>query len=257
MLCELRIPFTSERGLSYGWSSSSVLHGILMQQLPTEDASLLHEQGLRPFHQTVMRSGDSFEWVISALDQDTCKLLEPLRSLREVYSKQKDDTLHFGEPVQRVLSYDELFKRHYIRTEPSRFASLEFLSPTAFKSAGSYVNLPSPRLILSGLAKRYDMTCHVHETEYERLLETISEQVEISSFKLRSTNFSVEGVRIPAFMGALTLRISGNQTFRSYVHMLCDYAGFSGIGIKTALGMGHIRYTVPEFPAERRDTRNG
>lgn len=101
------------------------------------------------------------------------------------------------------------------------------------------------------------MTCRVHETQYEQLLETIGEQVEISSYRLHSTLFSLEGVRIPAFMGTVTLRLFGNQTFRSYIHMLCDYANYSGIGIKTALGMGHVRYSVPELLAERRDTRHG
>lgn len=160
MLCEIRIPFTSERGLRYGWASASVMHGILMQQLDCETASLLHEQGMRPFHQTVLRSGDAMEWVVSALDAETCQtLIEPLRSLRQAYAEQKEDTLHFGKPAERTLSYDALFTKHYIQSDPSRLLMLEFLSPTAFKSAGSYVNMPTPRLILSGLAKRYDMPC--------------------------------------------------------------------------------------------------
>ncbi|MBR1529100.1 MAG: CRISPR system precrRNA processing endoribonuclease RAMP protein Cas6 [Oscillospiraceae bacterium] len=252
MLCQINIPLRSGQNLRYGWSSASVLHGVLMEIISPEYACRMHEQGSRPFHQAVLRSENTDIWSVSALEEEACQeILLPLRKLSAVQVHQKQDILYLEDPSVRQTDYDELLKQHYIYQEPSRLVTLEFQTPTAFKSAGNYVNMPTPRLILSGLAKRYDMTCQVHETMYEQLFEEIEQRVTISSYRLQSSYFSLEGIRIPAFTGSVTMYIAGNATFRSYVNMLCEYAVYSGIGIKTALGMGHVSFRQ----TERRNVR--
>lgn len=140
------------------------------------------------------------------------------------------------------ISYQQLFAKHYINMSPNRFVSFDFLSPTAFKSNGTYINIPTPRLIFSGLAKRYDGTCQIHDALYEALFSEIEQNITIFSYYLRSTVFHLEGVHIPSFQGSITLRVTGNETFLSYINMLAEYASYAGIGIKTALGMGNVSY---------------
>lgn len=48
----------------------------------------------------------------------------------------------------------------------------------------------------------------------------------------------MEGIRVPAFLGSLTLRLTGTQTMANFANMLFEFGTYSGIGIKTGLGMG-------------------
>ena len=49
------------------------------------------------------------------------------------------------------------------------------------------------------------------------------------------------GVRIPAFIGKITMRVDGTETMRRFVRLLLEYSEYSGIGIKCSLGMGAVR----------------
>ena len=244
MLYRLQLPFTSEKGLRYGWSSASLFHGLLMDTVSPETAELLHSQTSRPLAQCVTGEQDAPVWTVCTLQKDAfTQIIEPLSKLRTAEITHRDDVLTFGTPDITQISYDDLFCKHYIREEPAKYIRIEFLTPTAFKTGGNYLNMPTARLILTGLARRYDSLCDVHETVYDSLGEEIGERVTIASYNLRSAAFPLENVRIPAFVGSLTLRISSNETFRRYVNLLCDFANYAGVGIKTALGMGHVRCT--------------
>lgn len=243
MLYQIQIPFTSREGIRYCSGTASLFHGLLMEQLSPEYAAFLHEDALRPFSQSVTPEEQGGIWTVSVLTKEACEqIIPPLLSLKEAEIQQKEDVLTFGKAEERTVTYPDLFRSHYIQNDPPRLAKLYFDTPTAFKSAGRYVNMPTARLILSGLVKRYDSTCGIHDTIYDTLFEDIEQQVTVAGFRIHSTSFPVEHVKIPAFMGSVTLRIGGNTTFRSYIHMLCDYAQYAGVGIKSALGMGHVRY---------------
>ena len=241
MLTKITLPFRSEAGQRYGFRTASLFHGLLMELIAPDYAGYLHENALHPFSLHVDQAENGGVLTVSALTAEAAEqIMPPLRALKRAYLSQKEDTLTFGEPSEQSVTYHELFRRYYIREDAERLISLDFTAPTAFKSAGQYVNLPTARLIVSGLAKRYDATCGIHDTVYETLFDEIEACVTVSAFRIRSTAFPLEGVRIPAFMGQITLKISGNRTFRSYVNMLCEYAQYAGIGIKTGLGMGAV-----------------
>lgn len=241
MLKRISLPFHSANERRYGYRTASLFHGLLMELISPDYAAYLHENALHPFSLHLGQAENGGVLTVSALTAEAAEqIMPPLRTLKTAYLAQKDDELLFDAPDEQSVTYHELFRKHYIREDAARLVQLNFNTPAAFKSAGQYVNMPTAKLIVSGLAKRYDMTCGVHDTVYETLFEEIEQRVTISAFRIRNASFPVEGVYIPAFMGTLTLKISGSPTFRSYINMLCDYAQYSGVGIKTGLGMGAV-----------------
>ena len=52
--------------------------------------------------------------------------------------------------------------------------------------------------------------------------------------------FHLEGIKIPSFVGNITLKINGTRQFVNLINMLCEFGVYSGVGIKTAIGMGSI-----------------
>ena len=243
MLTQISIPFQSQEGYRYISSSASLFHGLLMEQLTAEHAAFLHENALRPFSQNIRPLENGGIWTVSVLTaEDAEQIIPAVLNLKTAEIVQKNDVITFQEPEKQSVSYADMFRKHYIMADAPRLIRLHFETATAFKSNGQYVNMPTAKMILFGLVRRYDMTCNIHDTIYDTLFDEIEQRVTISGFRIRSASFSLEGVRIPAFLGEITLRVSGNSTFRSYINMLCDYAQYSGVGIKTALGMGRVKY---------------
>lgn len=74
----------------------------------------------------------------------------------------------------------------------------------------------------------------------EDALEHIVSYTTIIKYHLRTKEFCLEGVRIPAFVGTITLKVGGPQMLVNLVHFLAAYAEYSGVGIKTAIGMGAV-----------------
>ena len=66
----------------------------------------------------------------------------------------------------------------------------------------------------------------------------LAENCRVVSYRLESRPFSVEGQKIDGFTGSLRLRFTGNDMTRRLMGLLLSLAPFSGVGIKTALGMG-------------------
>jgi len=60
-------------------------------------------------------------------------------------------------------------------------------------------------------------------------------------YDLKSVSFSLEGVKIPSFIGKITIKLHGTDTMANFVNMLFEFGEYSGVGIKTSLGMGYMK----------------
>lgn len=69
----------------------------------------------------------------------------------------------------------------------------------------------------------------------------LCDYAKIIRYNLRSVSFSLEGVKIPAFMGDITIKMNGTQTMANFARMLFLFGTYAGVGIKTSLGMGSIQ----------------
>ncbi len=221
---------------------ASTFHGALMDLLPEDYATELHISKRRPYTQHIERQGDEWHWVVTALNEDTAKRMinEVLMPLSELNVKKHQLTLQItGKSYQEIT--DKELAHAFYQEQANKYITIMFVTPTAFKSNGRYVNYPDIRMIFSNIMNSYD-AARMDETMYdEDTLEQLVERTVLSRYDLHSTVFSLEGVRIPAFMGRITLKMTGSQTMTNFANMLFTYSSYSGIGIKTALGMGAIR----------------
>ncbi|MDE7432857.1 MAG: CRISPR system precrRNA processing endoribonuclease RAMP protein Cas6, partial [Lachnospiraceae bacterium] len=80
----------------------------------------------------------------------------------------------------------------------------------------------------------------------EETLEQILKNTKVTKYNLQSVFFSLEGVKIPAFIGKIRIRVDGTETMQRFVRLLLEYSEYSGIGIKCSLGMGAVRLEKEE-----------
>ena len=222
---------------------SSILHGVIMQEIRPEYAELLHQQGLKPYSQYIQLEGKNAIWHIKTFTREAEQgILEPMmrEAFREFYIEHDD---------QRVFVRDKLLKKERISDfldefydiVSDRYLTIEFVTPTAFKKNGKYSFFPEIYNIYYSCMKKFDIASMDHEMFNEETLEQLTEASEITAYSLHSVRFFVEGVKIPAFMGRVTISIHGNQTMQNFARLLLRFGEYSGIGIKTAMGMGAMR----------------
>jgi CRISPR-associated endoribonuclease Cas6 len=105
---------------------------------------------------------------------------------------------------------------------------------------------PDLRLLFQSLMMRYGAAVENDKEPDENMLQELVRHVRITSYRLHSQYYPIENVKIPAFMGSITLKIDGANSLASYILMLLRFGEFSGVGIKTSMGMGAIALSQKE-----------
>lgn len=249
--CEMKL--NSNADLSY--QMSSAFHGALMEVIDTDYAEVLHESRLHPYTQHLERRNGEWYWIVTTLDAHATETIitKALLPLHRLELKNHQLTIDIDAKRYEELSERELATAFY-QEQASRYIPITFLTPTSFKVNGRYQNYPDIRGIYSNLMRRYDAASETESMCDEDTLEQLTSSTSIVKYNLRSTLFSLEGVRIPAFLGEMTCRISGTQTMCNFANMMFQFGEYSGVGIKTALGMGAIRIREERTATNGRST---
>lgn len=226
-----------------GYNSGSIFHGVLMEKISSEFAQIMHSETVRSYAQYVVRNNDKLIWRISILNAQADEeisnaLLDDGFSQANLKSKNLIMPIESKKLTQN--SYSNLFKSCYINGDCDRYMNIKIVTPMAFKSNGRYVNYPNLKLIYSSLIKKYDANSLSCEIGIDTITE-LFEKSEICRYDLKSCWFYLEKTKIPSFIGEFTIKINGNSQLVSLANMLFKFGEYSGIGIKTALGMGAIK----------------
>lgn len=238
MYAELKMELDNE---TLDYKQSSNLQGVIMEHIEEEYAEILHQSNLKPYSQCVVKQDDKRIWYIRTVTQKAYKkMIIPLSQLNEFEIKNGQIHVNIVRRNFETRAENELLKEFY-EIPANRFLNLTFQTPTAFKSNGKYVFYPDIRMIYQSLMMKYTASSEEMDMIDEDTLEQLTQNSEIVRYHLRSMSFPLEGVNIPGFVGSIRLKIKGTDTMARYARMLMKYGQYSGVGIKTAMGMGAIR----------------
>ena len=218
----------------------SIMHGMLMEALPAPWPEKLHGEGWRPFSQWVEAKGsDCLIWHIGVLDDE---LGDAIDSILRPDIKYKSMHLNAEMTVRSAKrlhqTSNEYMTPFFTSDEACSGVTMHYLSPTTHKSQKHYAVFPSVELIAKNLAGRFcNMAPDFALSDHEALEQVIS-HTRISRFRLESLRYSLEGTWITGYTGWLELKFSGPDPLKRLAGVLFTFAEWSGIGIKTALGMG-------------------
>lgn len=247
MLTKLQIIFEKPND-DFSFRTGSLFHGALMQLVNIDFATEMHSESIRPYSQNITCCDDKIFWTVSTLTEKAkVNIIDVLLGddFQSLYLEHKDITLKVvDKKIISQITYDELFKKVYIENNYQNYETYRFYTPTAFKSDGRYINLPNVYLIFNSIITKYDAFSSTTKLKDENLLLEISNRVNISSYKLHSSSFALERVKIPSFVGEFTLSVHGDERLKKLVSMLLEFSTYSGVGIKVALGMGAIKKQI-------------
>lgn len=240
MLAQLKMEIDGDH-LDYKMSSN--LQGVLYETIDPEYVEELHRNRLHPYSQCLIQENGQTFWIIKTISQTSYeKVILPLQnySFQSFALKNGSCNLRIRKKEMVMESREDLY-REFCECEGSRYLSVEFQTPTAFRQNNRNIIYPDLRLIFQSLMNKYSASSDTIQMFDEETLEQLTECTEIVQYSLRSISFPMEGVKIPGFKGKIRIRFQGSDTMSRYARMLFRFGEYSGIGIKAAMGMGAIR----------------
>lgn len=226
----------------------------IMDNIDDEQAALFHKDGEKPYtvHADILHN--KLNLVVSLLN------LQKTKSIERLLLNIKEEKLQLKSTGKSEIKIDHIkvtnleekeLTNYFYKFEVPRELKISFITPTAFKSHGSYIFMPNTRLIFQNLMRKYNWIFENSNHIDVELLDSLCDVTFIKSFKIQSNYYSIHKAYIPGFVGSIKVKCVGPQTLVNFVYTLLKFGEFSGIGIKTSLGMGAI--CIEEKERDRND----
>ncbi len=168
-----------------------------------------------------------FKWAVSSNDD--------LEFKNEYFLSKYNTSINLFNMSVKNIDEQEIADKFLINETPKRIIRIKILSPTTFKQDGNYVLFPTAGLIMQSLTNKWNNWAE------KFILEDMEwNQVRISKYNLRSYVYQLKGAKIQAFMGEVELSFWGSESINRLGNLVCNFGNYSGMGIKTSLGMGGI-----------------
>lgn len=242
-------------GIQIYSDAGSVFHGALMNIVGKETASALHTMAIRPYSQCIYfdKARNKPIWRIGTLhDEAFEKIVAPLTKISAIYLKQKSaDVALKNMTIKEQTSFENIADTVFAQPQPVHKGELHFLTTTSCKHDNQYDILPSFARLWNSLLLRWNTYAEHISLQQEGLAYTLEKACRMTQYQLRSQSYSLEGTRVFGYGGTMQFTCIGNAMTSRLIGMLLYLAPFSGIGIKTALGMGGVETMIHYRKEER------
>ncbi len=146
-----------------------------------------------------------------------------------------------GEPRVQSETFAGLATRWLLGDGKTIPARLEFLSPTTFHSRGRTLPLPVPDLVFGGLLERWQAWSGIDLGEGAAV--TIAEHAALRRHRLWTQMVQMEGRHTACLGYAEFTLIKPEPAYAGLLALLAAFAEYAGVGQKTAMGLGCVRFS--------------
>jgi CRISPR-associated endoribonuclease Cas6 len=162
---------------------------------------------------------------------------QPLRLESAIFHIDHVVLHHEDSPLCHHQSYQELFTE----SQPVRKISLQFLSPTAFRSGGKRnVLFPEASLAFGSYLSKWQ---HFSPIKVDEHMAEFLEQIIVARYKLSTHILHFNAYQETGFEGDCTFELPADfdEDSLKTINALADFAFYCGTGAKTTMGMGQTR----------------
>lgn len=250
-------------------------HSLGLAMIESINAPLSEElhnfNGISPFTSTGLFQVDSHRhWLrLTALRPDIVEVIKTLTEKMPFLIINHKKKAYDGWTAEAILNPHDWIEQTTPRQliseywHPIRDVTLQFKTGTAINSIGLHRSLPEPHLIFKNLWERWQrltpaaLPCPVDSDLFNVF---IHDMMNVSDFQLSAETIFMENSSFPTFKGTVTYRVHKHNealekrdrdlykhlkkeqhNLSSLINVLAHYSFYSGVGIKTARGMGMVR----------------
>ncbi|QHW35989.1 CRISPR-associated endoribonuclease Cas6 [Staphylococcus ursi] len=224
----------------------SILHGVIMDYLSTDMAAQLHHYyAYSPLKQRIYLKNHLIIWeIISMNDNLSGELIEIFSKNETLFLKHYHTHIQLKTFIVTKFNIKEMMNGFLGKDDLSRFIHIKIQTPMSFKMKNEYLIFLDINRFFRSIMIQFDSFFDNYKMYDKETLDFIESNVKIVDYKLKSTKFYLEKVKIPSFTGELSLKVKGPLPFLQLIYFLLEFGELSGVGIKTSLGMG--KYSIIE-----------
>ncbi|WP_255362991.1 MULTISPECIES: CRISPR-associated endoribonuclease Cas6 [unclassified Thermosipho (in: thermotogales)] len=146
--------------------------------------------------------------------------------------------LYFHEKQSKwtgITTEEELFKIDNVKNE----IKLRFYTPTLLKVENDCLYYPKPEKVFGDLLKKFNRVSS--KKIKEEIIKDFNE-IKISNMKIYKKKVYMSNYYLKGFVGDVVFSVDrNNNTLAKIVNLLSKFAFFSGVGYKTAMGLGQVK----------------
>jgi CRISPR-associated endoribonuclease Cas6 len=210
------------------------IHGAAMKAIPTEFAQVLHRQEYHPFSIFTVFTDEYLIIRVSALNDEAAviaKCLKKKGEIRVAGIKEPLKIIGIDEAVPvKADSAGSLIKGNSFR--------ISFVTPAVIKSGGKLVCKPEISKYFYSAVQKYN-TFEEDFVSFEEFKEAF-DSADVTGYELKGVSYNVSGNIFPGMTGYADIKLPSDEKKAEIIKKAAAYASYSGIGGKTALGMGGI-----------------
>jgi CRISPR-associated endoribonuclease Cas6 len=225
-----------------GWLGH-LLHGLLyarMKQVDPVASAKVHEQKNTPFSLCYQQSAGRVCLTLNVWDETLREIIPQAFSVGAMV--EISQTSAWIEDVTIVREFDRgtHLENSPLASSPRQRFRLEFLTPTCFKSSGQIMLFPEGRRIIESLYRSMPGSALNNHKEQIRELSAVILPL---AYQLQTKSFSGGNYRFNGFTGYCEYSVARSISRGNWqmLQLLLAVAPYSGVGYKTAMGMGAVK----------------
>lgn len=255
-----------ERPLPRWWGEAT--HRLAIAVIASCDETLAQKlessAGLKPFTTSNLRGpfkdgkvdpNAAYKLRLTALDGQIAQIFKSARKegVLKAGENVELDYLHFrvkedakGDNDLTGTTYQSLANSLFASEPSPRKLTLQFVSPTLFKSESRQIPFPMPDLVFGSLLEHWNASVSIPTALPAEVRKYARECLRLGRFDLHSHVVRMHGEIYRGFVGRVTFHsYNYDRYWMSMIWMLAQYATYAGVGAKTTMGLGQC-YLVPE-----------
>jgi CRISPR-associated endoribonuclease Cas6 len=244
MIKKITLTLKSQSGEAPNIFWSYNLYGALMQKISPDYAEYLHNQGLKPVSQYLvpqqLKDETKAQWHIHLLGQEAVdNILPVVQNLSEINVANHNTCLMVESILaEGTITENEFVQKYLVENDGFSKIILRHISPCSFKTNNQYALFPSTEHIIKSAVQKWNAYAVNTIIDDSDAVNQLIGQSVINRYALRSEKYYIKGAAIPSFSGYEVLSIRGPLPLVRLFNLLMFFLEFSGVGIKTTLGMG-------------------
>ncbi len=222
------------------------LHGVLFKVMDKSYADYVHRCNLKPFSQYALKRKEGSVWRINFLDDASFEniglpiLSDDFKSIRLGHIDH--DVAICDKRITDELSYDDIIDSQFGGFAEGKL-HIGFVTPAAFRTKNRYEIMPVLRLIIQSIAIKWNQFSNISHIYYDELSEGAEYAVNMTDIDIKSKKFYVDGKKLSGFVGSVDYSMRSSQE-ADMLALILRYGEFTGVGIKTPLGMGAVKCAI-------------
>lgn len=227
------------------------LHGLFFKLLSEYDlavATELHHQNNKPFSisplngvasvnsgKLYLKAGETYTFQLSTLEK---WLGELIKSLSHIWHGK---TMTLGSAKIVGLTIEETISTSYLELinngSLNREITFIFKSPTTFRSQGTHLLFPEPKLLFTSMFIKFNVFSPLK-------LQQITDfsNINVSRYRLETKLIDMQKYKLLGFVGRCSYQLPKqmNKFVIKQINTLAQFAQYSGVGYRCTWGMGNV-----------------